>query len=254
MQAPVPAEIIEKGIPTAGLLAQVLVVKYADHLPKFVGNRSWEFRNPASFFRAEAPIMDMSALVSAVFGAATTPVAPPQYQTFDTRRPENILVEEFGDVVVVSNFDLVWNLLARPSDAEPSIWAALGSPEQWMAFCYMDSGGTYGYAMYEGDRLTRSRLQTTGLPNVAPLVECGEPTSLERKWLDAPWTMEADDPEDPGDQVKVFRHPDTGAETTEQYMTARILTDLSTQLGGVCPWEWPTRPRMHYFQVVLPRA
>ena len=35
MQAPVPAEIIDKGIPTAGLLAQVLVAKYADHLPLY---------------------------------------------------------------------------------------------------------------------------------------------------------------------------------------------------------------------------
>lgn len=34
-QAPVPAQIIDKGIPTAGLLAQVLVGKYADHLPLY---------------------------------------------------------------------------------------------------------------------------------------------------------------------------------------------------------------------------
>ena len=32
-QAPVPAQVIDKGIPTAGLLAHVLVAKYADHLP-----------------------------------------------------------------------------------------------------------------------------------------------------------------------------------------------------------------------------
>ena len=31
IQAPVPAQVIDKGIPTAGLLAQVLVAKYADH-------------------------------------------------------------------------------------------------------------------------------------------------------------------------------------------------------------------------------
>ena len=35
MQAAVPAEIIDKGIPTSGLLAQVLVAKYADHLPLY---------------------------------------------------------------------------------------------------------------------------------------------------------------------------------------------------------------------------
>ena len=33
VQAPMPAAVIDKGIPTAGLLAQVLVSKYADHLP-----------------------------------------------------------------------------------------------------------------------------------------------------------------------------------------------------------------------------
>lgn len=35
LQAPVPAEAIDKGIPTAGLLAQVLVAKYADHQPLY---------------------------------------------------------------------------------------------------------------------------------------------------------------------------------------------------------------------------
>ena len=34
-QAPVKAHVIDKGIPTAGLLAQVLVAKYADHLPLY---------------------------------------------------------------------------------------------------------------------------------------------------------------------------------------------------------------------------
>ena len=35
IQAPVPAHIIDKGLPTTGLLAQVLVAKYADHLPLY---------------------------------------------------------------------------------------------------------------------------------------------------------------------------------------------------------------------------
>ena len=34
-QAPVDAHVIDKGIPTAGLLAQVLVAKYVDHLPLY---------------------------------------------------------------------------------------------------------------------------------------------------------------------------------------------------------------------------
>ena len=35
MQAPVAPHIIDKGLPTAGLLAQVLVAKYLDHLPLY---------------------------------------------------------------------------------------------------------------------------------------------------------------------------------------------------------------------------
>jgi transposase len=34
-QAPVPAHVIDKGIPTTGLLAQVLVAKFLDHLPLY---------------------------------------------------------------------------------------------------------------------------------------------------------------------------------------------------------------------------
>jgi transposase len=35
IQAPVPAQVIDKGIPTAGLLAHVLVAKFGDHLPLY---------------------------------------------------------------------------------------------------------------------------------------------------------------------------------------------------------------------------
>ncbi|MEN8518111.1 IS66 family transposase [Burkholderia sp. RS02] len=35
IQAPVPPHVIDKGVPTAGLLAQVLVAKYGDHLPLY---------------------------------------------------------------------------------------------------------------------------------------------------------------------------------------------------------------------------
>lgn len=35
MQAPAPAQIVEGGIPTEALIAQMLVAKYADHLPLY---------------------------------------------------------------------------------------------------------------------------------------------------------------------------------------------------------------------------
>jgi transposase len=35
LQVPVPPQVIDKGIPTAGLLAQVLIAKYLDHAPLY---------------------------------------------------------------------------------------------------------------------------------------------------------------------------------------------------------------------------
>ncbi len=48
IQAPVPAQVIDKGIPTAGLLANVMVAKFADHLPLY--------RQEKIFGRAGLPI------------------------------------------------------------------------------------------------------------------------------------------------------------------------------------------------------
>ncbi len=47
-QAPVPAHVIDKGIPTTGLLAHVLIAKYLDHLPLY--------RQEGIFGRAGLPI------------------------------------------------------------------------------------------------------------------------------------------------------------------------------------------------------
>lgn len=35
IHSPVPAQVIDKGLPTAGLLAHVMVAKFADHLPLY---------------------------------------------------------------------------------------------------------------------------------------------------------------------------------------------------------------------------
>jgi len=42
IQAPVPAQVIDKGIPTAGLLAQVMISKFADHLPLYRQEKIYE--------------------------------------------------------------------------------------------------------------------------------------------------------------------------------------------------------------------
>lgn len=44
IQAPVPAHVIDKSIPTASLLAHVMVAKFADHLPLYRQDNLWPRR------------------------------------------------------------------------------------------------------------------------------------------------------------------------------------------------------------------
>lgn len=73
-QAPVPAHVIDKGLPTTGLLAHVLVAKYADHLPLY--------RQEQIFGRAGLPIA-RSTLADWVgrCGVALQPLADALRQT-----------------------------------------------------------------------------------------------------------------------------------------------------------------------------
>ncbi len=61
-QAPVPPAVIDKGIPTAGLLAHVLVAKHADHLPLY--------RQEAIFGRAGLVSPGVEGRAAALPGAA----------------------------------------------------------------------------------------------------------------------------------------------------------------------------------------
>ena len=61
MQAPAPARIVEGGIPTEALIAQVLVAKYADHLPLY---------RQAQIYARQGVQLDRSALADWVGRAA----------------------------------------------------------------------------------------------------------------------------------------------------------------------------------------
>jgi len=101
IQAPVLAQIIDKGIPTSGLLAQVLVAKYSDHLPLYrqetIFARSG-FAIPRSTLAQWVgvcgvqlqPLVDAlkdSMLKHAVVHADETPVAMPKPGNKKTHRP-----------------------------------------------------------------------------------------------------------------------------------------------------------------------
>ena len=79
-QAPMPAQIIDKGIPTAGLLAQVMIAKYADHLPLY--------RQAQIFARAgvEIPALHPGGMDRHLRGATAATDRCPAHRTDTTCR------------------------------------------------------------------------------------------------------------------------------------------------------------------------
>ena len=73
VQAPVPARLIEGGIPTESLIAHVLVSKYADHLPLY---------RQAQIYARQSITLDRSTLADWV-GRAAALLAPVQARLFE---------------------------------------------------------------------------------------------------------------------------------------------------------------------------
>lgn len=85
VQAPAPARLIEGGLPTDGLVAQVLVAKYADHLPLY---------RQAQIFARQGVVLDRSTLADWV-GRAAFLLRPVHERVFETlKRSEKLFADE----------------------------------------------------------------------------------------------------------------------------------------------------------------
>jgi len=84
IQAPVPAHVIDKGIPTAGLLAHLLVAKFMDHLPPL------RVHQGCAGAAADAPGQPHRRVAAASLGAAgglIASAAPATLQRWPHARP-----------------------------------------------------------------------------------------------------------------------------------------------------------------------
>lgn len=197
-------------------------------------------------FRLESAGQDFRGLMSHLFDQDVQEIPHPDAGKFDIRHASDVMVQVFGDVCFICNDSLVWDLLEKPqADARP-LFSALGSPALMLVFCRYDSGGSYGYAVIERGEITRSRLQTSGIPGLAPLVEFGEPKAFETPWLSAPHFLEEDDgPREAWQKVYDLG----GRKVSEHHLTARMLFDALESLFGVCPWETERVPVHHFFKL-----
>ena len=204
-------------------------------------------------FRISESVPDLEAFMTSVFAEPATEIPLPVSVRFDIRNHSDVMVQTFGEVCFISNDDLAWPLIRDDGREVARLHAALGAPELLMAFCHYDSGGSHGYAVFDNGRRTRTRLQTSGLPDMPALQESGTPLAFEQRWLGARHYVEADTaPSD--DAERVYFLGDREVVVPARDLTGRMLHDGLDALFGVCPWETLLTPTYRFFRLGPERA
>ena len=208
-------------------------------------------------FRASVSVPDAAAWMSAVFAEPATEIPLPVSDRFDIRNHSDVMMQTFGEVCFISNDDLAWPLIKEGAADVSRLHAALGAPELLMAFCHYDSGGSHGYAVFENGKRTRTRLQTSGVPDVPALLESGTPLPFEQRRLGARHDMQtearAEATTTSGD-ARIHFPGDRQGVVPARDLTGRLLQDGLEALFGVCPWETLLTPTYRFFRLGPERA
>ena len=206
-------------------------------------------------FRISESVPDLEDFMTSVFGEPATEIPLPVSARFDIRNHSDVMMQTFGEVCFISNDDLAWPLIKGVGDGAADVarlHAALGAPELLMAFCHYDSGGSHGYAIFENGRRTRTRLQTSGLPDVPTLVESGTPLPFEQRWLAARHYLETETRAEATatqDDGRVYFLGEREVVVPARDLTGRMLQDGLDALFGVCPWETLLTPTYRFFRL-----
>ena len=197
-------------------------------------------------FRISESVEDLEGYIGSVFDERATEIPLPVSVRFDIRNHSDVMVQTFGEVCFISNDDLAWPLIRNSERDAGRLHAALGSPELLMAFCHYDTGGSHGHAVFEHGRRTRTRLQTSGLPDTPTLVESGPPLAFEQRWLGARHYGGATAHADDGRMVFLGERE---VVVPARDLTGRMLQDGLDALFGVCPWETLLTPTYRFFRL-----
>ncbi|MCK9684957.1 hypothetical protein [Scleromatobacter humisilvae] len=198
-------------------------------------------------FRISTSVDDLEGFMGSVFDERATEIPLPVSVRFDIRNHSDVMVQTFGEVCFISNDDLAWPLIRNSERDIGRLHAALGSPDLMMAFCHYDSGGSHGYAIFEDGRRTRTRLQTSGQPDMPALVESGTPLAFEQRWLGARHYVDA--ATTGGDDGRMVFLGEREVVVPARDLTGRMLQDGLDALFGVCPWETLLTPTYRFFRL-----
>lgn len=163
---------------------------------------------------------------------------------FDPRQQNEVVVEQYGDVWVISNGMLAMGPLENSHYDASELYRILGSPEMIISFCQYESGDKYGYAFIENGILTRSRLH----PFDSPVQQFGPLKPFEDRWASAEFYFEENDCPEDGRQ-KIYYLGDREIEVPEFGLSSRLNYEALSEYLGICPWDNDLTPRIWYLRL-----
>jgi hypothetical protein len=195
-------------------------------------------------FKPTPSTLNEQALVRVIFGDEVVPCETQPHH--DTRVSGNVSVESKDDAVFIYNSDIAEKILFAGEAVQPAIFSALGAPEVIVVFGHYDSSDAFGYAIVKNGITVRSRVYTIE----EGTVDEGTPYAFEQSWLQAETFVEEDD----GDEL-AYRNLETGAVSSEPYVTAFLLAEALKAFFGCIPWnDWNYQTKLSNYGRPPPAA
>ncbi|WP_434154298.1 hypothetical protein [Pseudomonas sp. JZ134] len=211
---------------------------------KRIKDSEWAYLKAVLFFVQTLKKFTPEQVVTNLFNKSIEKVEYSFNIPFDTRNPDCVCVEQYDDVWVIYNTDLLWPILGDPKHDLQRLYCAIGKPALAIGFCKFDSGDTYGYAFIENGTLTRSRLQNSD----DSLLEYGIPKPFEDQWFTANYYLEDDScPED--ETLKIYYLGNREVEVADHGLTIHLAREALEENFKLCPWDNDAKPKMWLFRL-----
>lgn len=178
-------------------------------------------------------------IIRLAFGDQFVRIPDDVMKPHEIRRPGNIDLESTRDALFIYNDDIVRKIFFELEVPHPSFFEAFGNPKTLIFFCHSDSGGSFGYRIFENGLPVRLRFY-----DGTSTTDEGTPKEFEFSWLHAEaFFAEEDAP-------PAFRNRETGQVQYEGYLTAALLRLAMKEYFGMCPWDdWNYKTKFSRYQV-----
>lgn len=159
-------------------------------------------------------------------------VEAPVSGQYDLRNEGEVLTATLGAIGIVLNGPVFDEVLFSPdldtANEHGRRIAAATSARQFLVFCNYDSGGSYGFALFEGQAFARRRVIVAASRDI----QDGAPIAIESRWSRTDLSPDERANYDP-EEAPFYRDDVSGAIVTALQLPHVMTTSVVNELSGL---------------------